>query len=332
MRSRCVAGRSRRSTADQRLLDSRGRGDWKTKDAWRALRILSEFVEGFDTLADLPPAVSVFGSARSKPDSPECQLAEELGAALARAGYAVITGGGPGVMEAANRGASEAGGLSVGLGIELPFEQGINEWVDLAIDFRYFFARKTMFVKYAQAFVRAARRVRHHGRAVRGAHPGADRQGHPVPGGADGRRLLAGPARLDARHDGGRGQDRAGRPGADLPHRRRRRRRSGTSWRPRPRSPPSRRRSARRPSPGPAPTSRPPPSRSRPRGALTDGGDLRLLRVLPYPRPALAGPGRRDRRGAGPARAHAGQRRRLRRHDGRGGRRRPGRRRRTRSA
>ncbi|GIG85844.1 LOG family protein [Plantactinospora endophytica] len=141
------------STADQRLLDSRSRGDWKTKDAWRALRILSEFVEGFDTLADLPPAVSVFGSARSKPDSPECVLAEELGAALAAAGYAVITGGGPGVMEAANRGATEAGGLSVGLGIELPFEQGINDWVDMAIDFRYFFARKTMFVKYAQAFV-----------------------------------------------------------------------------------------------------------------------------------------------------------------------------------
>ncbi|WP_341717506.1 TIGR00730 family Rossman fold protein [Micromonospora sp. FIMYZ51] len=141
------------STADQGLLDSRTRSDWKTKDAWRALRILSEFVEGFDTLADLPPAVSVFGSARSKPDSPECQLAEAVGAALARAGYAVITGGGPGVMEAANRGVSEAGGLSVGLGIELPFEQGINEWVDLAIDFRYFFVRKTMFVKYAQAFV-----------------------------------------------------------------------------------------------------------------------------------------------------------------------------------
>ncbi|MFG1842000.1 TIGR00730 family Rossman fold protein [Micromonospora sp. NPDC049175] len=141
------------STADQRLLDSRGRGDWKTKDAWRALRILSEFVEGFDTLADLPPAVSVFGSARSGPDSAECRLAEQVGGALARAGYAVITGGGPGVMEAANRGASEAGGLSVGLGIELPFEQGLNEWVDLAIDFRYFFARKTMFVKYAQAFV-----------------------------------------------------------------------------------------------------------------------------------------------------------------------------------
>jgi uncharacterized protein (TIGR00730 family) len=141
------------STADQRLLDSRGRADWKTKDAWRALRILSEFVEGFDTLADLPPAVSVFGSARTKPGTPEYATAEKLGGALARAGYAVITGGGPGVMEGANKGVAEAGGLSVGLGIELPFEQGINEWVDLGIDFRYFFVRKTMFVKYAQAFV-----------------------------------------------------------------------------------------------------------------------------------------------------------------------------------
>ncbi|WP_412737353.1 TIGR00730 family Rossman fold protein [Krasilnikovia sp. MM14-A1259] len=141
------------STADEKLLDSHHRSEWKTKDAWRALRILSEFVEGFDTLADLPPAVSVFGSARSKPDSPECELAADLGAALAEAGYAVITGGGPGVMEAANRGATEAGGMSVGLGIELPFEQGLNDWVDIGIDFRYFFVRKTMFVKYAQAFV-----------------------------------------------------------------------------------------------------------------------------------------------------------------------------------
>lgn len=140
-------------TADQALLDSAGRPDWKVRDSWRTLRILSEFVEGFDTLSDLPPAVSVFGSARSQPGSPECEMARSLGSALAKAGYAVITGGGPGVMEAANRGCTEAGGLSVGLGIELPFEQGINEWVDVGIDFRYFFARKTMFVKYAQAFV-----------------------------------------------------------------------------------------------------------------------------------------------------------------------------------
>ena len=144
---------ARSTTADQRLLDSTLRQDWKTKDAWRALRILSEFVEGFDTLSDLPKAVSVFGSARSKAGSAECELAGRLGAALARAGFAVITGGGPGVMEAANKGATEAGGRSVGLGVELPFEQGLNEWVDVGIDFRYFFARKTMFVKYAQAFV-----------------------------------------------------------------------------------------------------------------------------------------------------------------------------------
>ena len=98
-------------------------------------------------------AVSVFGSARTKPDSPEYAAGIALGAALARAGYAVITGGGPGAMEAVNRGASEAGGVSVGLGIELPFEQRLNDWVDLGINFRYFFARKTMFVKYAQAFV-----------------------------------------------------------------------------------------------------------------------------------------------------------------------------------
>jgi uncharacterized protein (TIGR00730 family) len=141
------------STADQRLLDSRLRADWKTRDAWRALRILSEFVEGFDSLADLPTAVSVFGSSRAAPDSRDCRLAEALGRALAEAGYAVITGGGPGVMAAANKGATEAGGLSVGLGIELPFEQGLNPWCDIGIDFRYFFARKTMFVKYAQAFV-----------------------------------------------------------------------------------------------------------------------------------------------------------------------------------
>jgi uncharacterized protein (TIGR00730 family) len=139
-------------TADEGLLDSRGRADWKQKDAWRSLRILSEFVEGFDTLSELPPAVCVFGSARSKPDSPECELAERLGAALAIEGYAVITGGGPGVMEAANKGATDAGGLSVGLGIELPFEQGLNGFIDIGIHFRYFFVRKTMFVKYAQAF------------------------------------------------------------------------------------------------------------------------------------------------------------------------------------
>jgi uncharacterized protein (TIGR00730 family) len=122
-------------------------------DPWRVLRIQSEFVEGFGLLAELPRAVSVFGSARTPRDHPHYQAGVQIGAALAQAGFAVITGGGPGAMEAANRGASEAGGLSVGLGIELPFEQDLNEWVDVGIAFRYFFVRKTMFVKYAEAFV-----------------------------------------------------------------------------------------------------------------------------------------------------------------------------------
>ena len=140
-------------TTDQRLLDSRGPSDWVHTDPWRVMRILSEFVEGFGLLAELPAAVSVFGSARTPRDHPDYAAGMAIGAALAKAGFAVITGGGPGAMEAANRGASEAGGVSVGLGIELPFEQGLNDWVDLGVNFRYFFARKTMFVKYAQAFV-----------------------------------------------------------------------------------------------------------------------------------------------------------------------------------
>jgi hypothetical protein len=141
------------STTDQRLLDTRGPSDWVHTDPWRVLRIQSEFVEGFGALAGLGPAVSIFGSARTVESEPAYATAKALAAALASAGYAVITGGGPGIMEAANRGAYEVGGTSVGLGIELPFEQGVNQWVDIAVDFRYFFARKTMFVKYAQAFV-----------------------------------------------------------------------------------------------------------------------------------------------------------------------------------
>jgi uncharacterized protein (TIGR00730 family) len=117
------------------------------------LRIQAEFVEGFGSLAGLGPAVSIFGSARTRPDEAQYAAATTVAAALAEAGYAVITGGGPGIMEAANKGACQAGGTSVGLGIELPFEQGMNQWVDIGIQFRYFFARKTMFVKYAQAFV-----------------------------------------------------------------------------------------------------------------------------------------------------------------------------------
>jgi uncharacterized protein (TIGR00730 family) len=141
------------STTDQRLLDTHGPSDWVHSDPWRVLRIQAEFVEGFGALAELGPAVSVFGSARVHADEPEYALGKEVGRLLVEAGYAVITGGGPGAMEAANRGACEAGGVSVGLGIELPFEQGMNEWVDVGVDFRYFFARKTMFVKYAQGFI-----------------------------------------------------------------------------------------------------------------------------------------------------------------------------------
>jgi len=122
-------------------------------DPWRVLRILSEFVEGFDALNDIGPAITVFGSARTKPDDPYYALGRDLGAALVRRGFAVITGGGPGMMEAVNRGAHEAGGLSVGCNIELPHEQQLNPYVDLGVEFRYFFVRKNMFVKYARGFV-----------------------------------------------------------------------------------------------------------------------------------------------------------------------------------
>jgi uncharacterized protein (TIGR00730 family) len=141
------------STTDQRLLDSRGPADWVHTDPWRVMRIQAEFIEGFGALAELGPAIGVFGSARTRPDAHDYGMAEQVGRRLAEEGFAVITGGGPGAMEAANKGASEAGGASVGLGIELPFEAGLNAWVDKGINFRYFFARKTMFVKYAQGFV-----------------------------------------------------------------------------------------------------------------------------------------------------------------------------------
>ncbi|MEW9516692.1 TIGR00730 family Rossman fold protein [Streptomyces tubercidicus] len=140
-------------TTDQRLLDSEGPSEWVHTDPWRVMRIQSEFVEGFGALAELGPAVSVFGSARTPRDCKEYDAAVRIGRALVEAGFAVITGGGPGAMEAANKGANEAGGTSVGLGIELPFEQGMNEYVNLGVDFRYFFVRKTCFVKYARGFV-----------------------------------------------------------------------------------------------------------------------------------------------------------------------------------
>jgi uncharacterized protein (TIGR00730 family) len=140
-------------TEDRKLLEPTTRPAFLDTDPWRALRILAEFVEGFDALAALGPAITVFGSARVDPGSPVYELAREIGRRLAREGYAIITGGGPGVMEAANRGCQEGGGMSVGCNIELPHEQDINPYVDLGVEFRYFFARKTMFVKYADGFV-----------------------------------------------------------------------------------------------------------------------------------------------------------------------------------
>ncbi len=147
------AARRAKRTEDEALLRRNTPPEFLDLDPWRALRILSEFVEGFDALAAVGPAVSVFGSARAKPGSATYRLARELGAMRAKAGYAVVTGGGPGIMEAANRGCQEAGGLSVGCNIELPREQGLNRYVDLGVEFHYFFARKVMFVKYADAFV-----------------------------------------------------------------------------------------------------------------------------------------------------------------------------------
>jgi uncharacterized protein (TIGR00730 family) len=145
-----------RATEDEQFLERRPAGERPTfidSDPWRALRILSEFVEGFDALAAVGPAVTIFGSARVPAGTPEYELARDIARRLAGYGFAIITGGGPGIMEAANRGCREGGGLSIGCNIELPHEQGLNEYVDLGVEFKYFFARKTMFVKYADAFV-----------------------------------------------------------------------------------------------------------------------------------------------------------------------------------
>jgi uncharacterized protein (TIGR00730 family) len=141
------------TTTDQRLLDRRGPADWVHTDPWRVLRIQAEFVEGFGLLAELGLAVSIFGSARTARGAAEYLMAERIANGLVQAGYAVITGGGPGIMEAANKGAVEGGGISVGLGIELPTEMGLNEYVNMGLEFRYFFVRKTCFIKYSQAFV-----------------------------------------------------------------------------------------------------------------------------------------------------------------------------------
>jgi uncharacterized protein (TIGR00730 family) len=147
--------RAHKPTEDRKLLMQRPYADasFLETDAWRALRIMGEFIDGFDALARLGPAVSIFGSARTPPNDPTYEQARRLARLLAERGWTIITGGGPGIMTAANQGAREADGVSVGLGIELPHEQGINSFVDLAMDFHYFLVRKTMFVKYAQSFV-----------------------------------------------------------------------------------------------------------------------------------------------------------------------------------
>ncbi len=140
-------------TEDERLLESVEVLETVSRDAWRVFRIMGEFVEGFEEMTKVGSGVSIFGSARVAPGDPHYESCVTTARLLGEAGLAIITGGGPGIMEAANRGAKEAGAMSVGCNIELPFEQATNPYVDLSIDFRYFFVRKTMFVKYAQAFV-----------------------------------------------------------------------------------------------------------------------------------------------------------------------------------
>lgn len=142
-----------RTTQDEQLLESPRPDEFTHTDPWRVFRIMGEFVEGFDELATLNRGISIFGSARSKPDDPDYKAAEETAALLVAEGFAVITGGGPGIMEAANKGAFEAGGLSVGCNIELPFEQRPNAYQTKSLTFKYFFVRKMMFVKYSLGFI-----------------------------------------------------------------------------------------------------------------------------------------------------------------------------------
>jgi len=141
-------------TEDEKLLQTgQNLEDFRQTDTWRVMRIMGEFIEGFDNLAPIAKGVTVFGSARTHPEDPQYQAAYEVARLLAEAGFAIITGAGPGIMEAANKGAKDAGGRSIGCNIELPFEQGSNPYVDTLINFRYFFVRKTMFIKYANAFI-----------------------------------------------------------------------------------------------------------------------------------------------------------------------------------
>ena len=142
-------------TEDEKLLQSPSTDptDFTRQDTWRVMRIMSEFIEGFDNLASVTKGVTIFGSARTTPEDPQYLAAQEVARLLAQEGFAIITGAGPGIMEAANRGAKLAGGRSIGCNIELPFEQGANPYVDTLINFRYFFVRKTMFIKYSNAFI-----------------------------------------------------------------------------------------------------------------------------------------------------------------------------------
>src|SRR5215475_246316 len=141
-------------TEDEKLLQAgSSRDDFRQTDTWRVMRIMGEFIEGFDNLATIDKGVTIFGSARTHPDDPQYQAAQEVARLLAEAGFAIMTGAGPGIMEAANKGAKLAGGRSVGCNIELPFEQGANPYVDTLVNFRYFFVRKTMFIKYSNAFI-----------------------------------------------------------------------------------------------------------------------------------------------------------------------------------
>lgn len=145
--------RPKRPTQDEQLFGASSSANFTNTDPWRVLRIMGEFTEGFETMVGVGPAVTIFGSARMKPDHPQYKAAVTVARLLGEAGITIITGGGPGIMEAANKGAAESGVPSIGLNIELPFEQGVNQYVDQALEFHYFFVRKTMFVKYAQGFV-----------------------------------------------------------------------------------------------------------------------------------------------------------------------------------
>src|SRR5437763_2411865 len=141
-------------TEDEKLLQAPSEAaDFTRTDPWRVMRIMGEFIEGFDNLAHVERGVSIFGSARTHPDDPQYQAAQEVARLLAEAGFAIITGAGPGIMEAANKGCKAGGGQSIGCNIELPFEQGANPYVDTLVNFRYFFVRKTMFIKYSNAFI-----------------------------------------------------------------------------------------------------------------------------------------------------------------------------------